>query len=463
MNGMSNLNYLRELNSDRKPGFWFPRVARLLAVFVVHVLLAPLLAGQTATSNVQFRPCEITGTTGRVECREFRVAENRGVSGGRTIPLQIVILRATGEATAADPVYPLQGGPGQAVTSLASFYGNVFAEIRQSRDIVLVDFRGTGKSNGLYCDPRAPGPLLELFSLERIRVCRESLSRQADLTQYNTAANVEDILVVLDALGIAKVNLYGTSYGTRAAFELLRRSPHRIRTATLKAVVPPGMISAKDFSRDAYGVLSAVLTADDQARLERLLQQPQAEMSPGVFSEVIRNLLYSPQSARQLAERVRDAERGDRSFFDKAAAGNPWGTIALGMFLSVSCTEDAHPVPRRTASAPTVRTLGAFRELQQATACAHWAPVKKSTAHRKQVSSDVPALLLSGDLDPVTPPRWGERAVRNLKNGVHIVLRNNGHAMGDQAKCIAKMMKTLIDEGSIARIRPECEIAPSQN
>lgn len=418
-------------------------------------LLALACASPERPSLVRLAPCEIERVAPPVECGSVTVPEDRSRPAGRSLALNLVLLRATGPDRAPDPIYVLQGGPGQAATSLAGFYGRVFADLRARHDLLLADVRGTGRSNGLYCSPGDPRRQA-LFDLDRVRHCRDSLAAQADFRHYTTAANVEDVAAVLDALGVASANVYGTSYGTRLGLELLRRHPERVRTMTLKAVAAPSLILSGDYSRDAFAVVGAVLSPAEQAELDRLLARPPGGMSPGVFSELIRTQLYAPRTARELGARVHRALAGDDSAF--AESQDPFESgIAFGMFMSVVCAEDTHPVPDRAGRLPTVRTLGDFREAQQAAACAEWGPVEATTAHREPFSSAVAVLLVSGDLDPVTPPRWGDSALATLSNGVHVVLRENGHAMGDQAACIAAMMQTLIDEGSVSRIAPPCE------
>ena len=431
--------------------------SRILFFWVLLQFLSISASSQESSiaRKFQLRPCEIEGVQGEVECGEIPVPENHHAPGGRTIRLNVVILQALAPSSAPDPLLILQGGPGQAVTPLAPFYGRAFEEIRKSRDIVLVDVRGTDTSTGLYCDVRQPDHMKDIFAPERVRTCRAELAERADLSRYTTQAIVDDFAEVLKALEIARVNLYGTSYGTRVALEILRRYPTKVRTATLKAVLPPGFVATKDFSRDAYAVVSKVLTRREQAKLDHLLKSPPEGMSPGFFSEVVRNQLYDPALARQLSSFLH--EDADFGPLLKAARQNPWvGAVSLGVFLSVSCTEDRHRVPP-SLRPPTVRSLGDFREVQQAAACDAWAPMRISTTHRKPFVSDVPVLVLSGELDPVTPPRWGERAIRNVRNSIHVVLKDNGHAMGDKATCIAAMMKTLIDQASVATIRgQEC-------
>ncbi|HKO59029.1 MAG TPA: alpha/beta fold hydrolase, partial [Thermoanaerobaculia bacterium] len=164
----------------------------------------------------------------------LQVPENRAVAGGRMIDLNVVVLEATGKGPKREPLFILQGGPGQAATALADFYARTFAPIREQRDIVLVDQRGTGKSNGLYCD-MGDG----FFPPAAIAACRDDVAKRADPRFYTTTEAVRDLDDVRRKLGYQRINLYGTSYGTRVALEYARAYPRRVRSMVLKAVIAP--------------------------------------------------------------------------------------------------------------------------------------------------------------------------------------------------------------------------------
>lgn len=365
-----------------------------------------------------------------------------------------------------DPLYVLQGGPGQPVTQLASYYGRVFSALRKVCDIVLVDVRGTGRSNGLYCDIYANSPtrIDHLFPPVAIRKCREELARRADLTQYNTDVFVQDIVDVMNSLHIKNINVYGTSYGTRLAFELVRLHHDRVRTMTLKGVVPPGFIMTEGYSRTAYNTLLKVTSRNQRHQLNALLKRNairigDVELSSGVFSEAIRTMLYTPQRARQLPGAIDKASSGDLSGFNKLPTEirETWQkALAIGVFLSVTCSEDIPYLNQSANPAVNSQALGEFRRNEQIEACKEWPPAKITERFRRPFRTNVPALLLSGALDPVTPPALGEEGLKFLPNGRHFVLPENGHPMGDRAACIASMMEPLLDSRSLDAVINRC-------
>ena len=177
------------------------------------------------------------------------------------------MLKATGASPKPDPIVPLQGGPGQAAVPLADFYARTLAPLREERDIVLIDVRGTGRSNPLGCDIADAGSASssDRPSPAAITACRTALESRADLRLYTTANIARDLDDVRRAMGIARWNLYGTSYGTRLAQEYLRRFGAHVRTVTMKGIVPPSLVIPLPYARDAQTALEASIDAATRA------------------------------------------------------------------------------------------------------------------------------------------------------------------------------------------------------
>jgi len=174
------------------------------------------LASSTAFGADFLKPCDIPGIKAAVKCGTYEVWENRDAKSGRRIGLHVVVLPATGSPRASDAMTFLGGGPGEAITEDAAFFANEFAKLREHRDIVLVDQRGTGQSHAIDCD-LYPGKdpqtaLGSFFPVERVRECRAALAKTADLRMYTTAASVDDLDDVRAALGYDRLDLYGGSY-----------------------------------------------------------------------------------------------------------------------------------------------------------------------------------------------------------------------------------------------------------
>jgi pimeloyl-ACP methyl ester carboxylesterase len=447
-----------------------------------------LLAAQIALN-----PCTIEGVPGPTRCGTHLVWENRETKRGRQIELSIIVLDALTNQRKPDPLFMLQGGPGDAPSFNARFYSRVFADIRQTRDLVLVDLRGTGKSRPLTCpelaQPDTNGVLgSDLLDISAVKACKSRLQRQTDLRQYTTEIAVDDLDEVRKGLGYQQINLYGTSYGTRMAQVYMRRHPSSLRTVTMKGIVPPSMASPETHARageDAWQTLVRrcqndvqcarefpTLDADFRALLKQFDQTPvlplpnltngasKLKVSRGLFAEAFRFLLYSPESAAGAPKLVHEMVHatGSDVIENVLPARLMLGgeRLAAGFFLSVSCTEDIPYLPRNVSLLAAGTFGGDYRLRQQIGACAVWPHGKVSDQHRKPTRSHIPTLILSGEFDPVTPPAGGNEVVRGLPHGVHVVIRNNGHPMGSAAQCIETMMSGLIAKASVDGLDYSC-------
>ncbi|MFL6235240.1 MAG: alpha/beta fold hydrolase, partial [Thermoanaerobaculia bacterium] len=196
--------------------------------------------GPAEAVEVKPHPCRVPNYDQEVLCATYPVWENRETRRGRKIGLNIVILPALGPDKQPDPIFELGGGPGDAITQIAGFEAR--SELRQKRDIVLVDQRGTGRSNRLQCsfygepaDFRRAAR--ELFPPEAVRRCRARLEKVADLSQYTTFAFADDLNEVRQWLGYGKINLNGGSYGTNMAQVYWRLHPETVRSVVLVGVL----------------------------------------------------------------------------------------------------------------------------------------------------------------------------------------------------------------------------------
>jgi pimeloyl-ACP methyl ester carboxylesterase len=453
------------------------------------VIVAAALAAQVALTS-----CTIEGVPGQAQCGIHKVWEDRASKKGRQIDLSIIVLAAIEPDKKPDPFFMLQGGPGDAPSFNARFYSRVFHDVRKTRDIVLVDLRGTGKSAPLRCPelgkPGSDGVFdANLLSVPAVRACRARLEKTADLRQYTTEIAVDDLEEVRQALGYGPINLYGTSYGTVVAQTYMRRHPSSLRAVSMKGIVPPSMAAPESHApggesawrslvercRKDAACHEAYPLVDVEFRelLKRLEKNPvmtlpaggqrpatRIVVSRGLFAEAFRNVLYTPEGLAQTPKLIHQLTNGDdRGIAETALAGRTLlggERLAAGFFLSVTCTE-SEPYLSKDAYARAAGTFGgAYRLEQQRAACKEWARGTLSSAHRRPVTSAIPTLLLSGEFDPVTPPSGGEEVVRHLSNGRHVVIRNNGHPIGNAEKCIGMMIGEFLDRGSADGLDQRC-------
>ena len=201
----------------------------------------PASSANRLTTSGPLKPCKLPGINEELLCGKLTVFENRETRSGRTIDLNVVVLPALDSTSKEEPLFHLEGGPGVAATGAADFYAKEGKEYRRHRDVVLVDQRGTGKSNPLTAAARTRSPqdyLTEMYPVEYVKNLRQALEQRADLTQYTTSIAMDDLDDVRAWLGYDRINLFGLSYGTRAVLVYMRQHPDRVRSAILMGVAP---------------------------------------------------------------------------------------------------------------------------------------------------------------------------------------------------------------------------------
>ena len=187
------------------------------------------------------------------KCGSLTVAEDPSNAGSRQIQLNVAVVEAIKRRPEPDPVFILVGGPGQSATEVYAALSSTLFRIHQDRDIVLVDQRGTGKSNPLRCLDPEDETLKDEEAIALLQACPAKLD--ADLRFYTTDIAMHDLDQVRSALGYEEINLYGVSYGTRAALVYLKMYPEHVRSLILDAVVDPAFILYQDASQDGQAAL----------------------------------------------------------------------------------------------------------------------------------------------------------------------------------------------------------------
>lgn len=453
-------------------------------------------SARSSPASLQPTPCRVDGVDSEVQCATLEVWENRSTLAGRKIPINIVILPATARVHAPDPLFVFAGGPGQAATDLAPAARIMFGELNAKRDIVLIDQRGTGRSNPLNCrlPERSDAGMADARQRDRVTaqqlaLCRDTLAARADLTQYTTGIAVADFDAVREALGYAEINLWGASYGTRSAMEYLRRHPQRVRSVTLDGVAPPSMPLPAGFSRDAGVVYDKLFAACEQDRactghfpalkrdFEKLLdsltlQARRVSIADGLTGrpktlEVTRDMvlmslfsaLYAPERTTVLPAILGAAIAGDFApLFAHSAIFSDFAEdkIAFGMRLSVLCAEDVPRLaPVEAAGAAQRAPFGRAFVDEFTKACAAWPRGATAPDFVTPVRSDKPILILSGGLDPVTPPQYGDEVRKALSNAAHFVAPNLGHGVTGRG-CAQKLLKKFVDNASATALDGDC-------
>jgi pimeloyl-ACP methyl ester carboxylesterase len=455
-------------------------------------------AGIHATKAKAFgplQPCKVAGIDEELLCGKLTVYENRETRAGRTIDLKVVVLPSLDGNHAEAPLFHLEGGPGVAATGVANFYAKDGADYRRHRDVVLVDQRGTGESNPLSAAARTRSPqdyLSEMYPVDYVKTLGQELEKRADLTQYTTPIAMDDLDDVRAWLGYERINLFGLSYGTRAVLVYLRQHPERVRSAILMGVAPTYLKMPRHHARAAkraIDLLFAECAAEeachrafpDVARewnevLERLGREPArveyappdkspkvtVEIQRDVFAEKIRNRMYSRESARKIPMIIHRAAAGDFGPFLKEVIPENRSEpdfIADGMYLSVTCAEDVPFIDQEEAAkANTGNPFGNYRVDQQTRACGLWPRGNIPADYHEPVDSNAPVLILSGEVDPVTPPERGEEVASHLPNSRHIVVPHGAHGVDGltNVECLDQVMLEFLAKGNAKELDTSC-------
>ncbi len=444
--------------------------------------------------KIAFKACSLTSPMSQdsieAQCATFAVPEDRSQPNGRKIELNIAWLPATSDGDKApDPVFMLAGGPGQAAVESYPMLDGVFKEVRKHRDVILVDQRGTGKSNLLACkmdDPDQPSTPGTAAAEAAASKCVAELSTKADLRHYTTSDAIADLDAVREAIGAAQVNLVGVSYGTRVAQQYAMHHPKTTRSIVLDSVVPNTLQLGNIFARnldDALALQFALCTkapackgklGDPRVELEQLLtklraapvevtyrdattgEQAQATLSADMLAGLVRMYAYMPAAGSLLPKLIHEANSGRYEglvALAKMMAGDLKDNMAMGMQFSVICSEDNEGMVARSEDANTV--LGTGMTESMAVMCKVWPKGEVPADFHKALATDVPALVLEGEFDPVTPPRYGEEVVKTLPNGRLFTLRGQGHNVIG-AGCMPKLFTQFIEKADAKALQGAC-------
>ncbi|MEZ5355592.1 MAG: alpha/beta hydrolase [Bryobacteraceae bacterium] len=469
-----------------------PTLVAGLSLTAAAMLPLDSCAKATPSAIERLHACEIEEGPADAYCGKLAVWENRESKTGRKINLKIVIMPALSRKSSADPLFLFAGGPGQGAAKIAKNMGGAFRLVQDTRDLVFIDQRGTGDSNPLDCkgDEHDADDLNKALRLEvPLEVFRDCLKKyDADPRLYTTPVAMDDIDEVRRHLGYGQINLWGGSYGTRAALVFLRRHEDAVRSVILDGVAPPDMRLPLWFARDGQRSLDLTLdacTADPGCArrfpdlrgkvkqvLERLERKPrlklthprtgetaEATVSREAIALVIMGALYAPATASLLPRLIEDAAGGNfegllaLAFMGEASSDTG---MSQGMFLSVACAEDMPRIqPADVAASAAGTFLGDAMFRTRMKACEFWPVGKVPPEYYQPVVSDKPTLVLSGRLDPVTPPAWGEGVAKHLSNSRHIVVPGAGHG-ASSAGCVPKLIRQFLEDGSAKSLDAAC-------
>ncbi len=462
------------------------------AFLAISPLILSAAAAPVIVGDLELEYCHLSGYSQEVLCGVHTVYEDRRQQQGRTIDIQFGIIPAVAIDKEDDPLVFFAGGPGQGSTEVAGFADVAFEDIAENRDIVLIDQRGMGTSHPLDCETSDDISLLLLSEEERARIAREELQTclgqlDADVTKYTQDLANEDIHEILLALGYEQVNLYGGSWGTRSALLYNAQFPQHVRSMILDGSAPPANTVPLYANADAERSLQALfrdcaadaicqaafpeLERNFNAVLDTLgdegIEVSLADATSGeeitfrltrnIFANGILAILYSPQVSRLIPIIVRQSAANDfRALSAVMDAMNGSVGISVGAQMSVLCAEDYPRISQQEIASEAEKGFvgSAFIDVF-ANACSVWPQAPLPEIYSQDLSSQVPTLILSGAIDPITPARWGDRMAELLTNSLHLVAPNTGHNVAPFG-CAPELMAQFVSEASVANLDSSC-------
>jgi hypothetical protein len=457
---------------------------RNLFALTAALLALPLSAAPAPGSgaSLALTPCQLEQPLRLLslsaQCGELAVPEDRSKPDGRQIKLFVARVPALNRETRNEPVFLIAGGPGMGTVDFYTSVSAAFNTISRDRDLVLVDQRGTGRSAALLCKENdeslwSTGKSQVLQAMTR---CREGLAAKADLAQYTTSVAVADLDAVRSALGYARINLYGSSYGTRVAQHYARRHPASTRALILDGVVAPQTVLGPAMALDAQAALDRILArcredaqcrerfgdpaADYQALRTRLAHAPvqisvpdpvsgapvQLPFSSDALAVVLRLSAYSASQAALLPlalhMAVHDQQYTPLGSLFMMSASSVGNAMAYGMHNSVVCAEDIPRFDAKLDRKPLEATFMGTQQVELLQAlCEGWPRGPVDADLYTPLKGELPVLLLSGSADPVTPPAQAKLAALQLPHAVQRVLPDQGHG-----QLLAPCMNTVMAE-----------------
>lgn len=455
-----------------------------------------LMASPASAERLELTPCRISDMRGlssiAARCGKFEVPENPDAPDGRRIELAIAVVPAIATRARPDPLFLLAGGPGQGAIEAFVPVLDAFAGIHRERDLIMVDQRGTGGSNRLDCD--MPDDAVEsddIAPAELKRLAKECLAKLPGRPEfYTTSIAVRDLDAVRAALGYQRINLFGASYGTRVAQHYARRYPERTRTITIDSIVPPTRTLGPLIAIEAQEALDRVFRrceidpqcnerfprlAGQFARVdERLRRGPVAVSLPDPVTgkigpiEVTRSHLVT--MTRMLSYSARTASLLPLLIHEAATRGNyaPLAAqammadedlehmIAMGMHNSVVCSEDAPGFEGAVDRSALEKTyIGPVMYDGMMALCEVWPRGAVDPDFHEPLHSKTPALLLSGEFDPATPPDYGAAAAAGFEQHLHIVIPGQGHGQTG-LPCVQRLMHDFVETASVQNLDTAC-------
>lgn len=432
--------------------------------------------------------CHLGEIRSQVKCGKLEVPENYQQPDGDKIAINFAVLPAIDDSEYKAPLMFLAGGPGQAAVELATGLNHVFREVRKTRDIILVDQRGTGESSALSCDFEAVdnvySSLPDALEPQEVKECVAQF--KGDVTQYNSENAIRDFDAIRAALGHEKLNIYGGSYGTRAGLVFMRMFPESLESVVLDSVgpieVPIGMFGqsgARSFElllencknseschkafpnlAEEFQAVKARL-AKDVANIDilhpRLGTPTKLVIDDTKFTGNLRFQLYGMEGRSMVPLVIHQAFLGNyQPLIGLMARTEDEQLVYTGLLFNIVCNEDIPRVSEADRAADASNNFdGEDSHSAWDMVCPFFPEYRPSEDFYQSVTADIPTLILSGNLDPVTPPSNGEYSAKSLPNSHHIIVENASHTVA-MSTCASDIINEFLTSKTPKALDESC-------
>jgi pimeloyl-ACP methyl ester carboxylesterase len=471
------------------------RTSCAIAAALIACVIGEPLPAQGTSAALALEDCRIRAGEGfpgiKARCGVLTRPVDPSNPDGPAIELAVAVVPALSLEPEPDAFVPIAGGPGQSTIRFYASAPGAFERVRRTRDIVLVDQRGTGESAPMSCDVDEQVIQGGYSREQTVAVTEDCLAQLPhDPRFFTTSVAVGDLEAAREALGYSAFNIYGISYGTRVAQHYARRYPASTRTVVIDGVVPPQTALGPGIAIEAQRALDAIFDrcAEDDACSVRfptvredfealrtaLADEPVTVSMPnprsGIASDVefgseelagaIRLLSYHPSTVALIPLLIDEAVNGNylplASQFVSIAEGMT-ESLNIGMHNAVFCTEDAPFFDDEPVSAADLAAtyIGPLQLESLEAICSVWPPGVLDDDLRLALSTDLPVLLLSGEADPVTPPAFADRAAVDLGNALHLTGRRQGHGMAVRG-CTPDIIGDFVATASVDDLDTRC-------
>lgn len=501
------------MRRDRRPSskaFW----GGLACLMALSALSAPAAADEDKTPRFEKGDCWfIVPKKKAATCGHLIVLEDRTKPDGRRVSLPIVIIKASGNNRLADPVVFLSGGPGQGVgvdkDGMKTWWDyDKHWSWMKNRDLILFEQRGTGLSEPSLNCPEVDDRGVELVQVmqdeeqvraiyaEALEKCRTRLTGSGiDLARYGTRDTAADIADLRQTLGLKQYNLAGVSYGTRLALVTMHDHPEGIRSVILDSVYPPEVHA---YETHQAGVEAAFEKLFDACRVNTYCRVNYPELERSLFKTIawldtrpLPVTVPDPRDGKPIKVRVTgqtliELARYSLAFDDaryslpvylnavslvdpsvlepvmsnmiESSLGLGLGEFSEGKYYAVECNEEIpfnDPARVQEDSAKHRRFAGFAYQLDDLPDCNIWRSGPLDQSLKAPIASDIPTLVLSGELDPITPTEFAETAASRLKNGQLVNVAGYGHSLLTTSRCAIDAAGAFL-KNPTAELKNEC-------